>query len=141
MASSAAGTLLLPPVTPFPFVSAVAIALTAITANGMAWLLYLYSRDNGDPGFRSVALKLRRPALMVAILGVGHLLPLVLIGWLLQLGLVETDLSAPLIPMALAALLVMFGTIAQRVSLLRTASIKRGIGFHYERLQPPDGKP
>jgi DMSO reductase anchor subunit len=134
--SGAAVGLLLFPLHPLPLSLTGRLVLWGIAANAGAWLLYLFISGKSDAAFRSATRTLRRPASLAAILGAGHILPFLLILALLSVrpGLHTVRNGNPLA--VLSALLILFGTILQKIALLRMASGKRSLGFNYSPIQP-----
>ena len=111
------------------------LAVLCVAANAGVWLLYLFFSKRDDTAFRSATRLLHRSVSLGAILGVGHIMPVVIILALLSVGPGFFSVRLANVLAILSAFLILFGTMLQKVALLRKASGKRSLGFNYEPIQ------
>jgi DMSO reductase anchor subunit len=104
-----------------PGVGPVVAGLTCVLLDLAVWLLYL--RRSCDAAFREATEPLRRPQSLVFTVGIGHLLPALV---LLPLLAAPSDGMWRVLA-ALAGLAMIAGGIGQKASVIRKAGYLRGI--------------
>jgi DMSO reductase anchor subunit len=102
--------------------SAIIIGIVALSANLCVWFLYLHSCRNTE--FLKATEKLRRPFMAVTIVGLGHILPLVLLFLLVSGRTGGTWLSIVGIVSGLAML---YGVFLQKKAIVSRASYMKEI--------------
>ncbi len=101
------------------------IAMICVVVNLIVWLLYLHWSH--DASFREGTKALRRPIALILTVGIGHLLPaLVLLRALVGPG-VETGAELPHIVAALVAVTIITGGASQKAGIILAAGHYRGI--------------
>lgn len=103
--------------------SAIIMALVAIIVNLAMWLLYLYRFRSAD--FRKALYKLRRPLNLSITIGVGHLLPIVLLCSFVVWNFYEPE-SLFLAEIVCGAA-VLIGIIFQKMAIIISASNMKAI--------------
>jgi len=93
----------------------IVIFLICIFLNSIIWLLYLYWDHDDD--FKEATWYLRRPVIVLVILGTGHLIPFILLLSIVVFGTAENSFQ----------LSAIFGVISGLFLVLGGANIKAGI--------------
>ena len=101
------------------------IVLIWVVVDLAVWLLYLYWSQ--DAAFRAATKVLRRPKALVLTVGVGHLLPALLLLLLLVGPRVGAGAELRPIAAALAGLTVLTGGASQKTGIILEAGYLRGI--------------
>lgn len=103
-----------------------AVGLTCVILNLVLWLLYLRWSDDA---FQSATAVLRRPNALLLTVGVGHLLPALLLVLILVLPGLDTGIGFSRIAMALAGLALVVGGVSQKAGIILEAGYLRAIGL------------
>ena len=99
--------------------------LICIFSSLAAWFLYLYRSH--DPAFRESTEALRRPKAMLLIVGLGHVIPALLM-LLLVLGMIDAFIEFQYV-MALAGSTIVAGGVYQKTGIILKAGYKRQIAL------------
>ena len=103
------------------------ICIICLALNLIVWLFYLYWPHENT--FREATEVLRRPKPLFVTIGIGHLLPFILLLWILLRPVAE-NLSEPsniFIPMAAMAMIA--GSAYQKIEIILRAGIQRGFSI------------
>jgi hypothetical protein len=103
----------------------VVTALICIMLDAVAWIAYL--RWSQDPAFREATKKLRQRNALIVALGVGHLLPILLLLLLLGAPGIGPKIGLWHIAAALAGLGIIIGGASQKAGILLKAGYMTGI--------------
>ena len=107
---------------PLPL-STIIMGMAAISANLAIWLLYLFWFHS--TAFREAIEKLRRPYSLIITIGIGHILPLVLLCSLAGLGYSVAEKPFP--AETLSGLAILLGVILQKKAIVLRASNMKAI--------------
>ena len=103
--------------------STIIIEMTALSANAVIWLLYLYWIHRA--AFREAIVRLRRPFALITIVGLGHILPLTFLFLLAVSGNPES--KWPFVVETVIGLAVLFGVILQKKAVVLWVSNMKAI--------------
>jgi phenylacetyl-CoA:acceptor oxidoreductase subunit 2 len=103
----------------------VVIGLICVVLDLVVWLLYLHW--SGDVAFREATEALRRPNSLIFTVGIGHLLPILLLLLLLVAPGIGARVGLERIVAALAGLAMIAGGMSQKAGIIRKAGYLRGI--------------
>ncbi len=103
----------------------VMISLICILLNLAVWLLYLYGYHNAD--FRRATENMRRSGSLMVTIGVGHLLPLVLLFSAFASGDFENRSILLPIVHVISGLALIVGGVSQKTGIILKAGYYRGI--------------
>lgn len=106
-------------------VGPVAIGLICAVLDLVVWLLYLYR--SRDAAFREATQALRRPNALILTVGIGHLLPVLLLFLLLAAPHIDAIAELWRIAAALAGLAMVVGGVSQKAGIVLKAGYLRGI--------------
>jgi formate-dependent nitrite reductase membrane component NrfD len=104
-------------------VGPVVIGLICVVLDLAVWLLYLHWSD--DVAFRETTEALRHPNSLIFTVGIGHLLPILLL--LLVAPGIGARVGLERIVVALAGLAMVAGGMSQKADIIRKAGYLRGI--------------
>lgn len=105
----------------------VAIALICVVLDMAVWFLYL--RWPHDVAFREATEPLRRPSSLILTVGVGHVLPVLLLLVLLAAPGAGIGTGPWAVAAALAGLAMVAGGVSQKASIILKAGYLRGIAL------------
>lgn len=103
------------------------VALVCIVSNVAVWLLYLHW--SSDSAFREATKVLRRPSAIILTVGMGHLLPALLLLLLLVKQGVDGEVEVFQMVATLAGLAMIAGGVSQKAGIILGASYTRGIAL------------
>lgn len=101
--------------------SAIIILITALSSNLVIWLLYLYRFRSA--AFREAIVKLRSPLNLIITVGLGHILPLILLCSLTERNYYELERSY-LVEIVTGAAILMGVMIQKNAVVLRASNVK-----------------
>lgn len=107
------------------------IGLICVMLNLVVWLIYLRMRR--DTAFSKATEGLRNLGALFLTVGIGHLLPIILLLLLLFGSSVNTTTKFPNIISVLAGLAIVAGGVRQKVNIILGASYLRGITMGADR--------
>ncbi len=110
-------------------IGSILIGIICLLTNLVLWSLYL--RLSHDSKFREATVLLRRPISLVITIGIGHLIPIML---LLPLAFrVETGIKMQHIMLLLVSLAILTGGLTQKVGIILRTNYLRGIVMGYSK--------
>jgi len=101
------------------------VFLICIFLNLVAWLLYLTRHHDND--FKKAVKFMRHPALLLVIVGIGHLVPFVLLFSVVVFGHVENGSKLLAVFHVLSGLALIVGGFGQKAGIILTAGYYKGI--------------
>jgi DMSO reductase anchor subunit len=101
------------------------VVLVCVTADAIAWGLYIWLPRTIH--FRKATAYLRRPFPLFAVMGLGHLLPLILLTWLAATSGESADDGIRPLVIALAGFCMFAGGVAQKIVVVLGANFLRGV--------------
>jgi len=107
------------------------IFLVCIFLNSIVWLLYLYWYHDDD--FKEATWFLRHPVMVLVILGVGHLIPIILLSTIVVLGNAENGFELSVIFSVISGLFLVFGGANIKAGVILAAGYYRKIAFKTAR--------
>ena len=102
------------------------IAIVCVIANLVVWILYLYRSRSID--FRLATGKLRRPLALITTVGLGHVIPLILLLYLTKTH-AETGAKFSYIFAVLSGLAIFSGVTLQKNAIILKSAYIRGINL------------
>lgn len=106
------------------------IGIICLALNLVIWLLYLYWPH--EDTFREATEVLRRPKPLFVTIGIGHLLPFILLLWILLSPLAENQSEPANIFIPVAAMAMITGSAYQKIEIILRAGIKRCFSIEEE---------
>lgn len=103
------------------------IFLICIFLDSIVWLLYLYWYH--DDGFKEATWFLRHPAMVLVILGIGHLIPFILLFSIVVFGNAENGFESSSIFSGISGLFLVFGGANIKTGVTLAAGYYRKIVF------------
>lgn len=103
----------------------IATGLIILILDVAVWLTYLFR--NHDSSFREATDFLRRPAALIRIIGIGHVLPILLLSPFLWEEVFDAGITSRKIILAFAGLTILAGGVRQKVYIVLWANYLRGI--------------
>ena len=103
----------------------ISAVLVCLIADFTAWGLYIWLPRNMH--FRKATAYLRRPLPLFSVMGLGHLLPLILLTWLAATAGESADDGIRHLGIALAGFCMLAGGAAQKIVVLLGANFLRGV--------------
>jgi formate-dependent nitrite reductase membrane component NrfD len=100
------------------------IGLTFVIINMLVWLIYLYSHR--DFTFQKATEVFRRPIFLILIVGMGHLIPALLLLIMIATG-VDNGVKFQYILSFLIGIFIIAGGIGQKAGIIMVANFLRGI--------------
>ena len=100
--------------------------------NLVVWLFYLYWSQ--DPAFRKATEALRSPKSLIISLGIGHLLPILVLSSLLVAHSVEIGMELPDIATAGMGLAMILGGAGQKADIILKAGFQREISLESQEM-------
>ncbi|MCK4822343.1 dimethyl sulfoxide reductase anchor subunit [bacterium] len=103
------------------------ISLICIFLNLVVWLLYLFW--NHDTDFQEAVKAMRRPVSVLVTMGIGHLIPFVLLLSIFVSGDIENGSQLLTVVRVVSGLALIVGGISQKTGIILKAGYYRGIVF------------
>lgn len=103
------------------------IGMICVVMNLVVWLLYL--RWSHDAAFREATEALWSPKALTLTVGVGHLLPILVLFLVIVVPSVETGVELPHIAVVVAGLAMITGGSSQKACIILKAGYQRGISL------------
>jgi DMSO reductase anchor subunit len=106
----------------------VLIFLICIFLNLVAWILYSYRHRDDD--FQKAVKLMHHPVLSMVIVGIGHLVPFVILFFFVVFGNVENGSALSAVFRALSGLALIVGGLGQKAGIILTAGYYRGVDLN-----------
>jgi DMSO reductase anchor subunit len=105
----------------------VMIFIICILLNLVVWLLYLFGYRNIE--FQKAVKHIRRPVSLLVSVGIGHLVPIVLLFSIIVFGNIDGNSLLLAVSRVLSGLALIVGGISQKKGIILKAGYHRGVAF------------